>query len=191
MAYLRSGASRAPQIFFSYSSQSRKFVSDFARYTGFRRILACKIWDYVDAPVSVGGLRDGLEKRVSDSDAIVAFISGDYSSSANSMFEFDLAVRLVTDRPATSRLVEMAFLVLDADGAAWWDTRRRQPDMQARWPDPVWLDCSNELGTAPADVATPDLTRKVNSLAGQLRARLIETSAGPPEPQVDRHPPTG
>lgn len=157
---LQSGASRAPQMFFSYSSQSRKFVSDFIKYTGFRKILACRIWDYVDAPVSAGGLRHGLEKRVSESDAIVAFISGDYSSSESSLFEFNLAVKLVTDRPRGSRLMEMAFLVLDADGAVWWENRRRQPDMQARWPDPVWLDCSNELGTAPADVTTAELTRK-------------------------------
>jgi hypothetical protein len=176
---LQSGASRAPQMFFSYSSLSRKFVSDFIKYTGFRKILACKIWDYVDAPVSIGGLRHGLEKRVSDSDAILAFISGDYSSSASSLFEFDLAVRLVTERPPASRLVEMAFLVLDADGAAWWEDRRRRPDMQARWPDPVWLDCSNELGTAPGDVTTADLTRRVNSLAEQLRARLLELQSQP------------
>ncbi len=168
---------RALQVFFSYASGNHKFVSDFARFTRFRPILGCKIWNYEKSPISVGGLESELHKRLVQSDVVVAFICGNYARSQATQFEFEAAVKLIADRPAGSQLRTMVFLVLDADGAAWWRQRRRQSDIKDLWNDPVWLDCSNELGTAPADVTTADMTRKIDALAEQLQESLTQQSS--------------
>jgi hypothetical protein len=162
---------RPLNIFFSYSSDNQSFVEGLLRHTSFRTILGAKIADYRDRAVKVLGLREGLRKMISDCDIFVAFIDGEYVKRPTTQFEFEHAIGLVTG--GQSRVRDMIFVILDADGLAWWNRRRKESDIQ-RWRDePVWLDCQNPHGRGPRAFASdPALVTDFNDLAKQLRDSL-------------------
>ena len=169
---------RPLNIFFSYSSENLPFVAGLLRHTSFRTILRGKIWDYRDRSIKVGELREGLRKSIGICDLFVAFIGGAYATGATTAFEFEYAIELVTS--GKSQLRDIIFVVLDADGAAWWESRRNQRDIK-RWRDePVWLDCQNDTGSGPrAFDADTALVTEFNELAKQVRAKFKDDKRGP------------
>jgi hypothetical protein len=169
---------RPLNIFFSYSSDNLPFVAGLLRHTSFRTILRGKIWDYRDRSIKVGELREGLRKSMALCDLFVAFIGRAYAAGATTAFEFDHAIKLVTG--GTSQLRDMIFVILDADGAAWWESRKNQRDIKQWREDPVWLDCQNVTGSGPrAFDSDTALVTEFNDLAKQLRDKLQDAEQDP------------
>jgi hypothetical protein len=168
---LEPGLARPLNVFFSYSSDSQPFIDGLYRHTSFRAILAAKIFDYRDRSLKIGRLRDGLRKLIADCDLFIAFIGGVYAQNGTTAFEFEQAMQMVID--GKSRVRDVIFVILDADGAAWWNARRKQNDIKQWRDEPVWLDCQNAQGSGPRAFASDTaLVTDFNDLARQLRASL-------------------
>jgi TIR domain len=164
---------RPLNIFFSYSSDNQPFVNGLLKHTQFRTILAAKIWDYRDRGIKVGELREGLRRSIAACDLFVAFIGGAYVQGSTTAFEFEEAIQMVTG--GKSRLRDVIFVIVDADGHDWWNQRKKQGDIKKWRAEPVWIDCQNDQGTGPRNFdADASLVTRFNDLAKDLRARLQE-----------------
>jgi hypothetical protein len=160
--------SKAPIAFFSYSPNDEKFVKDILESTRFRTIVGCKVVD--EKNVSVGSREEQTTRLIIGADLFIAFISGAYSSDSTMYQQLDKAIQSVKNGASFTRLQQVVFLVLDADGEVWWGTRKTQTDITSWCPDPTELNCANALGTGPDEVAA--MTSKIESLASQIREVL-------------------
>ena len=161
---------KALTAFFSYSSDTERFVTDILERTQFRKIIGCKVVN--DKNISFGSRVEQITKLIDDADLFIAFISGGYSSDPDQFRQLDKAIQSLVNGGSFTKLQEVAFVVLDADGETWWARRKTQSDITSWRSDPVDLNCANALGTGPDDVASAEMTSKIESMATQIRQAL-------------------